>query len=341
MNKDGHLAFGLVGCGHIGKRHAELIGKYGRLVAVCDVNEEKANHFASTYNTKPYLNFQLLLEKEKDLDVIVICTPNALHAVQSIAALQKGFHVLCEKPMALRSADALEMAKAAISCGRMLHIVKQNRYNAPVAYLKKLLDNGQLGRIYSLSMHCFWNRGWHYYNGSSWKGNKHLDGGIVFTQFSHFIDVACWMFGKMECESALGYNFAHQDLIEFEDTIIALARFDTGVIGTLHFSINAFKENMEGSITVLGEKGSVILGGQYLNRLSYHNVQGLDVPVLLPEGPVNEYPGYKGTMNNHARVYDYFIESLKQGELRHKELSSSILTIDAIETINKALHNII
>ncbi len=339
MNKDGHLAFGLVGCGHIGKRHAELIGKYGRLVAVCDVNEEKANHFASTYNTKPYLNFQLLLEKEKDLDVIVICTPNALHAGQAIAALNQRLHVLCEKPMALKLFDCDNMIEAAMSNKRILHIVKQNRYNQPVIQLKHLLSTGSFGKIYSISLQCYWNRKNSYYTESNWKGLLSMDGGILYTQFSHFIDIACWMFGKMECIAAYGANYAHKQVIEFEDTIIALVKFEHEVVGTFHFSINAHEQNMEGSLTVLGEKGSMTIGGQYLNKLTYFNVQDKVPPAMLAEGNENDYGAYKGSMNNHENVYVNLTNAIKNGLLNHDELSTSLLTIDAIKSIKTQLNN--
>ncbi len=335
-----NYSYGLIGCGRIGERHAGLISSFGRLKAVCDIEPEKVFRFSAHYNAVPYSNLDDLLEQEDNIDVIVICTPNALHASQSVAALNKGFHVLCEKPMALQVSDCHKMVNAALLNGRMLLIVKQNRYNPPVVYLKSLMEKGVLGRIYSMSLQCYWNRGDSYYTGSNWKGTLDLDGGIMYTQFSHFIDIACLLFGKLDCIGAMGSNFVHKNLIEFDDTIVAIVAFEQGVLGTMHFSINAFERNMEGSLTVLGEKGAVTIGGEYLNKLTFHNVKDIDIPYLANEGVVNHYGDYKGTMNNHSMVYANLTASLNKSQLLHEELHSSVVTIDAIQSVNRKLENV-
>ncbi len=332
MEKE-NLRFGLVGCGHIGERHAALISEFGQLVIVCDLVHSKAQAFSEKYLCKMVTSYEEMLENANQLDIMVVCTPNWLHALQSIQALDCGLHVICEKPMALKVSDANQMIEAAKRNQRILWIVKQNRFNSPVAHLKKLVETGRLGNIYSIHIQGLWNRNAEYYSKSNWKGTIEKDGGILFTQFSHFIDVACWLFGRMENVSANGGNLAHQGIIEFEDTITGLVKFDKGVLGCLHFSINAFGQNMEGSITVLGEKGSVSIGGPYLNKLSYHLVEGTPVPELEKENPVNDYGYYKGSMNNHHIVYQHFIKSLSAGNLMHCELENSLHTIEAINQL--------
>jgi len=182
------VRFAIIGCGRIAQRHAEHIHKKGILVAVCDVEQQKADTLAATYKVKAYYSIENLLAGEKDIDVVSVCSPNGLHAEHSIKALSAGFHVLCEKPMAIHPADCGEMILAAEKSNKRLFAIKQNRYNPPVAAVKQLMDEGRLGRISSVQLNCFWNRNPEYYH-NSWKGTLEMDGGTLFTQFSHFIDL--------------------------------------------------------------------------------------------------------------------------------------------------------
>ncbi len=331
------LSFCLVGCGHIGKRHATLITKFGTLTAVCDTDSNKIDEFSRTFNTKGFNSYTEMLNQMTTTNIVVICTPNYLHAPQSIEALNKGFHVLCEKPMALTTEDCLKMKEASNKSKKTLHIVKQNRFNPPVAYVKELLDENKLGSIYSITMNCLWNRNHAYYLGSNWRGNKKQDGGILYTQFSHFFDILIWFFGKTNCISAKGKNFFHFGITDFEDTIVALLNFESGAIASLHFSTNAFEQNMEGSITILGEKGTVSIGGKYLNKLVYHKVEGVGFPELGTGGDANDYDYYKGSMNNHEKVYPYFMGKIGNEKTDFSDLNTSTETIKAIESVYKAL----
>src|SRR3569833_2780277 len=170
------LHFAIVGCGRIAGRHAEHIQRLGKLQAVCDVVQEKADALGLEYGCNAYYSFDDMLANEKALDVVSICTPNGLHAAHAIAALQAGIHVLCEKPMAISAYDCGEMIKAAERNNRRLFVVKQNRYNPPVVAVKNAIDKGLLGRIYSIQLNCFWNRDAAYYH-NTWKGSKEMDGG--------------------------------------------------------------------------------------------------------------------------------------------------------------------
>jgi len=240
--------------------------------------------------------------------------------------------------MALNVKDCLRMSDAAKANNKSLLVVKQNRFNPPVGYAKQLIDGQKLGNIFSISMNCLWNRNSEYYLNSNWKGKRELDGGILFTQFSHFFDVACWLFGDAICIGAIGQNFAHNGITEFEDSVMTIMKFERGSIASMHFSINAYHNNMEGSLTILGEMGSLIIGGEYLNTLSYHKVMDVETPVLTSGSTFNDYGSYTGSMNNHHLVYEHFISSLENGHGLNSELEASISTIAAIESVNVALN---
>ena len=182
------IKFAIIGCGRIAQRHAEHINNQGILSAVCDVDEEKADAMALKYGAKAYYDVKDLLENEKEIDVVSICSPNGLHHSHAILALKAGFHVLCEKPMAISVHDCGEMIKAAEKANKRLFAIKQNRFNPPVVAIKNAIEDGKLGKIYSVQLSCFWNRNADYYQ-NSWKGTKDLDGGTLYTQFSHFIDL--------------------------------------------------------------------------------------------------------------------------------------------------------
>ena len=182
------IDFLIVGCGRIAERHAEHISKYGHLIAVCDVIPEKAKDLSSRYECAYYSRIETMLKCHPNSDVVSICTPNGLHAHHTILALEAGKHVVCEKPMAINSADCDKMIAVARDAKKCLFIVKQNRFNPPIVALKRAIIEGRLGRIVNVQLNCFWNRNNDYYLSSDWKGKLLMDGGTLFTQFSHFID---------------------------------------------------------------------------------------------------------------------------------------------------------
>ena len=206
--------FAIIGCGHIAQRHAEQIVATGQLVAVCDIVEEKARALANKYNARTYTTIENLLKNEKT-DVVSICTPNGLHAIHSIAALQAGNHVLCEKPLAISVSDGKKMIDAAIASRKKLFVVKQNRYNPPVLLVKDLLKENKLGKMLSFQLNCFWNRPADYYR-NSWKGTMALDGGTLFTQFSHFIDLLYWFLGDVKKVIGWRSNYVHKEVAELK-----------------------------------------------------------------------------------------------------------------------------
>lgn len=329
------LQFAIIGCGNIGRRHAAQIQTIGRLAAVCDVDTLKATELAQKYNSRVYFSVDTLLATEKKLDVVAVCTPNGLHAAHSIQALRAGCHVLCEKPMALSSADCRAMIRCAEETGKKLLVVKQNRFNPPVAAVKKLLDENKLGKLFSIQLNCFWHRGHDYYH-NSWRGTKALDGGILFTQFSHFIDLLYWMIGDVKRVKALTRNFFHKDCIEFEDCGVVLMEFENGVIGTLHFTINSYRHNMEGSLTIFGEKGTVKIGGQYLNEVTYQELEDGEIRDLPSGNKANEYGTYRGSMSNHDKVYANLMDVLKHNAPLSAGCKEGLKTVQLIEKIYAA-----
>lgn len=303
------LKFGIVGCGRIAQRHAGHIVNFGKLVSLYDVNQDRANKLADSFQGEAYPEMDDFLNSE--MDVVVVCSPNGLHAEHTIQAFRGGHHVICEKPMAISSSDCQSMIQAAKEANKKLFVVKQNRYNPAIAVLKKKIDAGDLGKIYSVQLNCFWNRNFNYYTESDWKGTKDLDGGTLFTQFSHFIDLLYWMVGDVKEMNGMKANFAHENVIEFEDTGVLSLRFVSGAVGTIHYSVNAYGKNMEGSITLFGEKGTVKIGGQYLNKLDYQSWEGEGIDELPPGNPANQYGEYQGSMSNHDKVYQNVIDVLQ------------------------------
>ena len=327
------LRFAIIGCGRIAQRHVEHIMNNGVLVAVCDIIPEKADLFASEFKTKAYYSLHELLVQEKlNIDVLSVCTPNGLHAEHSIKALKSGIHVLCEKPMAINVHDCGEMIKAAERNNKRLFIVKQNRFNPPVAAVKKAIDDGKLGKIYSVQLSCFWNRNADYYL-NSWKGTKQLDGGTLFTQFSHFVDLLYWMIGDIKTVKAFTANLGHEGIIEFEDTGVVALEFYNRAIGTINYTVNSYKKNMEGSLTIFGEKGTVKIGGQYLNELEYQSIEGFEFKNLPAGNKANNYGQYQGSMSNHDLVYSNLVDVLMNGAAISTNSFEGLKTVEIIDKI--------
>ena len=326
------IKFAIIGCGRIAQRHAEHINKLGDLVAVCDLDESKAVSLANKYGAKSYVSSDEMLANERSVNVVSVCSPNGMHAIHTIAALRAGFHVLCEKPMALSVQDCGEMIKEAEKANRRLFIVKQNRFNPPVAAVKTLIDEGRLGKIFSIQLTCFWNRNNEYYH-NSWKGTKAMDGGTLYTQFSHFVDLLYWMVGDVKEVHSYIANYNHQNIIEFEDTGAVSLKFYNGAIGTINYSVNSYEKNMEGSLTVFGEKGTVKIGGQYLNELEYQSIEGYEIKDLPPGNPPNNYGKYFGSMSNHDKVYANVVDVLQDGGVIATNGFEGLKTVEIIDKI--------
>ena len=327
------MKFAIIGCGRIAKRHAEHISKRGELVAVCDIKEDRAKELANSFDARYYTKIEDLLQEEKDVDLVSICTPNGLHAQHTIKALNAGYNVLCEKPMALSVQDCGAMINTSLKTNKQLFIVKQNRFNPPVQAVKKLLDEEKLGKILSVQLNCFWNRNPDYYNSSDWKGTKDLDGGTLYTQFSHFIDLLYYLIGDIKETKGFSGNYDHKDTIEFEDTGAVAIKFFNGAIGTINYTVNSYKKNMEGSITIFAERGTLKIGGQYLNELDYQVIDGDEITDLPTGNPPNNYGTYFGSMSNHDKVYDNVIDVFNHKAQIATNAFEGMKTVEIIERI--------
>ncbi|MBL7968031.1 MAG: Gfo/Idh/MocA family oxidoreductase [Prolixibacteraceae bacterium] len=328
------IRFAVVGQGHIGKRHAEMVlrNPNAELAAVCDILS--AEECKVSYPQIPFYNsIDELLEKETALDVLNICTPNGLHAEMALKALDKGLHVVVEKPMALNKTDAERVVFKSLERSRNVFCVMQNRYSPPSVWLKNVMDQKLLGRLFHVQINCYWNRDERYYTRKNWHGDGQLDGGTLFTQFSHFIDIMYWLFGDIKNISGQFKDFTHQQLTDFEDTGIVNFEFVNEGVGTLNYSTAIFNENLESSLTIIGEKGTIKVAGQYMNEVVYCNIKDYVMPELEASAPPNDYGLYKGSAQNHHLVIQNVVEVL-QG---HSPISTNALeglkVVDIIERI--------
>ncbi len=309
--------------------------RVGKLVSVCDIDKNKADDFGALYNSNAWYSIDDLLKQEKEIDVICVCTPNGLHAEHSIKSLQGGKHVLCEKPMCIAMEAAWSMIDTAHFFRRKLYIIKQNRFNAPIQFVKKLLDDGKLGKISSFQLNCFWNRPQQYYDGG-WRGSKIMDGGLLYTQFSHFIDLLYWFLGDVEEVTGYRKNSGMRNYLEFEDTGTAILKMKTGALGNINYTINSFKRNVEGSFALFGEKGSIKIGGQYLNTIEWHSLDENIQFENVQTAKANDYGFYTGSMSNHHKVYDEFIKALDNKPNDLPKAGEALKTIEIIRKIYKA-----
>ncbi len=326
--------FAIVGCGRIAARHAENIARVGKLKAVCDTVTEKADALARQYGATAYYSIDDLLAAEKEIDVVSVCTPNGFHAEHAIKSLQHGRHVLCEKPMCITSAAAWQMIETEKFSRKRLFVVKSTRFNPLVQSLKNILDKKLLGQVYSFQLSCFWNRPAAYY--SDWHGKEFPDGGTLYTQFSHYIDALIWMLGDIKEVKGFAGNMAHQKVMEFEDTGVVALKMQNDVLGTFNWSVNTYLKNYEISLTLIAEKGTICLGGAYLNEIMYQNMEG-DIELLNTTSAANEYGFYNGSMSNHQEVYEQLIKALTDKEQPFTNAFDGLKTVEAIEKIYKAV----
>lgn len=330
------VRFGIVGCGHIAKRHAEHITAHpeAELVACHDINQSKGREFANANNIAFFQDLDEMLG-DKEIDIVNVCTPNGSHYEIAIKALESGKHTLVEKPMALTTKDCEEMIKASLINNKQLFVVKQNRYNPPIVALKQLIQDKKLGQVYYVLVNCFWNRNKEYYLRSDWKGKKQEDGGTLYTQFSHFVDIFYYLFGDVDLSSINGItaNVNHQELIEFEDTGSFTFRFKSGALGSLNYTTSAFNKNMEGSITIFAENATVKVGGQYLNTLEYQETNGFEIENIPSPNKANDYGYYQGSMSNHDLVISNVVNTLNGREKIMTNAMEGLKVVEIIENM--------
>jgi UDP-N-acetyl-2-amino-2-deoxyglucuronate dehydrogenase len=328
------VKFAVVGCGSIGKRHIAVLDADPNveIVGICDIDLERVQGLSELYNSIPFFTDYEIMLNTCNADVINVVTPHALHKSQSILALQKGFHVLVEKPMSLKVKDAEEMNQAAIDNGKKLWVVKQNRFNVPVSLTHQAIRSGWLGKIFMVKCDVLWNRYQGYYDDSSWRGKIKEEGGALFTQASHFIDLLIWWCGEVTSVKAKAATQNHN--IETEDSGVAVMEFENGALGSLTWTTCVYEQNYEGSITVIGEKGTIKIGGAYLNKIEFWNIENQPLPVDIDfNDKPNAYGKYQGTSSNHDKVIASIVNEILTGSGQNVEGSEGLRSIDAIEKI--------
>ncbi len=279
------------------------------LVAVCDIRSPEECNFLNQ-KASFFRSFEELLAVNQNPDVINICTPNGLHSEMAIAALKNNLHVVVEKPLALKKSDAEKIISQSQEVNKHVFCVMQNRYSPPSVWLKRILSEKKLGRVFIVQINCYWNRDERYYSKGGWHGTADLDGGTLFTQFSHFIDMLFWLFGDIKDITGRFFDFNHSELTAFEDSGMVSFEFDQGGSGSINYSTSVYEENLESSLTVIGEKGTVKIGGQYMNEVVYCNINDYDMEKLPPSNPPNDYGIYKGSAQNHNFVIQNVIDKI-------------------------------
>ncbi|MDU0372729.1 Gfo/Idh/MocA family protein [Hymenobacter endophyticus] len=329
------VRFVICGVGHIGRRHAALVARHpeAQLVALVDAQPELATELGREFPGVPfYASLEEYLAQGPAAEVLTVATPNGLHAAQAQHALRAGLHVVIEKPMALRTTDAQAVVDTAQQSGRLVFGVMQNRYSPPAAWLKQVVSEGRLGQVHLVQLNCFWNRDERYYTPGSWHGTQALDGGTLFTQFSHFVDLLYWVFGDITNISARFRNFNHQHLTEFEDSGLLMFDLVGGGSGTLQYSTAVWDRNLESSLTVVAEHGSLRLGGQYMDKVEYCHLRDYHLPELPPTNPANQYGTYQGSAANHVHVIDNVVDTLRQ---RGQATTNALEGLKVVEMIER------
>jgi UDP-N-acetyl-2-amino-2-deoxyglucuronate dehydrogenase len=329
------IRFAIIGCGHIGKRHAAMVmqNPEAELVAMADVDPARESEIRDSFGVPFFSGIEELLSSGLRPDVLNICTPNNFHAPQAILALEAGCHVVVEKPMALSKADCEDVIYKSLQAGKLVFCVMQNRYSPPSVWLKEVMTNRLLGEVFHVQINCFWNRDQRYYKAGGWKGKAETDGGTLFTQFSHFIDIMFWLFGDIQDIQARFYDFNHANLTDFEDSGVAQFRFVKGGTGSLNFSTSVYDTNLESSMTIIGEKGSIKVGGQYMNEVEYCHIQDYQMPELPPSLPPNDYGHYKGSAANHHFVIENVVNTLKGRTVATTNALEGLKVVEIIEKI--------
>lgn len=330
------VRFAVLGAGHIGKRHAEVIirNAESELVAIIDIDNSK-KIIADNFHIPFFDSLESFFDSKIEVDVINIATPNFLHSPQAKLVLENNIYVLIEKPMTLNAHEAEELIEIADERKLKIFTVMQNRYSPPAHWLKNIVSNDILGKVYMVQMNCLWNRDERYYTKDSWHGKLASDGGVLFTQFSHFIDTLYWLLGELEVVNAKLFNFNHQHSTEFDDSGIALLQSKNGTQVNINFSTSLYDQNMESSVTIIAEKGSVKVGGQYMNRVEYCHIKDYQLPHLEATQPSNNYGAYQGSAQNH----DFVIQNVNDVLIRGAEIMTNgadgLAVVKIIESIYK------
>ena len=306
MSNDRNFRISLVGCGRISRNHVDAISRIDglELVAASDEDAERAKSVAEPLGIPWFTSYEKMLD-DVESDIVSICTPSGLHPAQGVLAANSGRHVVTEKPMAISLKAADELVQACDKKHVHLFVVKQNRLNEPVKMLKKAVETGRFGRLYMASCTVFWARPQDYYDQASWRGTWEFDGGAFMNQASHYVDLIQWLMGPVESVMAKTATLARK--IETEDTGVAVLRFRSGALGVIEVTMLTYPKNMEGSITLLGEKGTAKIGGTAVNKVEHWEFADADPDDdrirAMSSNPPNVYGyGHEGYYRNVLAV---------------------------------------
>jgi UDP-N-acetyl-2-amino-2-deoxyglucuronate dehydrogenase len=302
------IRFCVIGCGRIATNHFEALKRHderAELTAVCDVDGKALERAVNTTGARGFSSLQELLDARL-ADVAVLCTPSGLHAAQAIAAAGHGMHVVTEKPMSTRWSDGQQMVRACDQAGVRLFVVKQNRSNSTLRHLKAAVEAGRFGRIYMCTINVFWSRPQAYYDSAKWRGTWEFDGGALMNQASHYVDLLDWLVGPVESVQAYLATLARD--IQVEDTATVGVRWRSGALGSVNVTMLTHAKNFEGSITIIGERGTVRVGGVAVNE-----IQHWDFAEQRPEDEQIRAANYETTSVygfGHPAYYDNVIRTL-------------------------------
>lgn len=307
--RDRKVRFALVGCGRIAQKHFDAFRKHeahAELVAICDVDSAALQKAVLGTGAKGYAHLDELLNAG-GFDVVVLTTPSGLHANQGIQIARRGFHVVTEKPMATRWEDGKQLVRACDDAGVRLFVVKQNRRNSTLQLLKRALDKRRFGRIYMVNVNVFWTRPQSYYDSAKWRGTWEFDGGAFMNQASHYVDLLDWLIGPVESIQAFTATLARN--IEVEDTGVLSIKWRSGALGSMNVTMLTYPQNLEGSITVLGEKGTAKIGGVAVNEIQNWLFADGDSDDELVKSASYETSSVYGF--GHALYYENVIQTLR------------------------------
>ncbi len=328
------IKIALIGCGRISNVHLESISQLNslQLVALCDTDTKKQAQLREKWDVPVYADYRDLL-RSVEVDAVAIATPNGSHYEIARAAIEAGKHVLLEKPITIQNAEADVLIGLANQKGVKFFAVKQVRYNPTVQLLKQAVMDGRLGRIYSTALVVRWTRPQSYYDNSDWRGTLDKDGGTLLNQGIHYVDVMQWILGVPKSIYAAAKTLCHQ--IEIEDLAIAILKFPNDAVGTLEFTVNTFPHNLECSLTILGETGTVKLSGAAMNELEIWEVKDYPRPPIREGLMPNIYAGglYQGSCPNHIFVYEDMIKALNKSQHNYidgREARKSLYIVNAI-----------
>ena len=292
MTRD-RFRLALVGCGRISRNHFDAIARIDglELSAVCDSAADRARAAGEEQGVTSFTNYAEMIASV-DADIVAVCTPSGLHAAQGIAAAKAGKHVITEKPMAITLEQADGLVQACESAGVRLFVVKQNRLNPSIQLLKRAVDKGRFGRIYLANTTVRWNRPQEYYDSASWRGTWEFDGGAFMNQASHYVDLIQWLVGPVE--SVIAKTATQARRIEAEDSGVAVLRFRSGALGVIEVNVLTYPRNWEGSIAIIGEKGTAKIGGTAVNRIEHWSFAEYDDDDKLVDAAQTNPPSVYG-----------------------------------------------